>query len=891
MNPIHRRKFLQTTGSAVALPILANAPAAAASQRVSLLLDSLPEGPGRWAADQLRRTLEARGIAVQVCQKLAEVPAGHLCIVAAGAGSGIAQEVLRGANIRVPSTPESLAIALGNIGGKSMLAAYGHDARGVVYALLELSDRAENGADAVAALTAPRGLAEQPANQIRSVSRAFVSDVEDKSWFNDRAMWPEYLTMLAAQRFNRFNLCLSLGYDFMRQVTDAYFLFPYPFLFSVPGYKVRATNLPDTERDNNLAMLRFISEETVKRGLDFQLGLWTHTYEWIDTKNANHYIEGLTPQNHAAYCRDALALLLKECPAITGLTIRIHGESGVPEGNYDFWRTLFGAIATCGRRVEIDMHAKGMDQEMIDVALETRQPVVLSPKYWAEHFGMPYHQAAIRELEMVHPDRQPGHGALMKISAGTRSFLRYGYGDLMKEDRQYKIIFRMFPGALRHLLWGDPQIASGYGRVTSFCGSDGIELHEPLFFKGRRGSGLPGGRNAYADASLNPKWDWQKFLYYYRVWGRNLYSPTTEPEVWQRYLRKEFRSAAPAAEAALANASRIIPTFTTSHGASAAHNSYWIEMYVNMSLTDPKRHHYRDTPEPRVFGNVSPFDPQLFSTMNDFAREMLSENRTGKYSPVDVATWLEEYSAAGAKHLADAQKLGPQTPEFRRFAIDTGIQIGLGQFWAAKLRAGVLYGIYEQTGDRAALQETIRMYRAARDAWSEFATPLKTVYRADIAYGGEKFLRGHWFDRLAAIDDDISEVSAKLDQTKAGEPSGRVRAAVTEALRRSKRPNVSGRHAPPARFQPGQPLPIEAAFEKASSVRLYYRHVDQAERYESAEMQGRDNVFRAEIPAVYTQTDYPLEYYFEVHYPGNAAIFPGLGADLMQQPYFAVRRA
>ncbi len=504
MSSMHRRRFLQTTGSAAALPVLRSV-AVAASQPVSIVLEGVTSGPGRWAAGQLRRTLESRNVAVKMHQTLAESEPGDLCILACTQGSQNGQQVLRSANIALPTTPESLAVALGKAGGKSVLAAYGHDSRGLVYALLELADRAENGVDPVAALTSTEAIAERPANQIRSISRAFVSDVEDKPWFNDRAMWPEYLTMLAAQRFNRFNLCLSLGYDFMRQVTDAYFLFPYPFFFAVPGYNVRATNLPDSERDNNLALLRFISEETVKRGLDFQLGLWTHAYEWIDTKNANHYIEGLNAGNHAAYCRDALALLLKECPAITGLTIRIHGESGVPEGNYDFWRTIFGAIANCGRKIEIDMHAKGMDQEMIDVAVQTKQPVVLSPKYWAEHFGMPYHQAAIRELEMAHPERQPGHGALMKISAGTRSFLRYGYGDLMKEDRPYKIIFRMFPGALRHMLWGDPQIASGYGRVTSFCGANGIEIHEPLFFKGRRGSGLPGGRNGYADASLNLK--------------------------------------------------------------------------------------------------------------------------------------------------------------------------------------------------------------------------------------------------------------------------------------------------------------------------------------------------------------------------------------------------
>jgi hypothetical protein len=30
--------------------------------------------------------------------------------------------------------------------------------------------------------------------------------------------------MMAEQRFNRFNLAMGIGYDFVRQVTDAYFL-------------------------------------------------------------------------------------------------------------------------------------------------------------------------------------------------------------------------------------------------------------------------------------------------------------------------------------------------------------------------------------------------------------------------------------------------------------------------------------------------------------------------------------------------------------------------------------------------------------------------------------------------------------------------------------------
>ena len=96
---------------------------------------------------------------------------------------------------------------------------------------------------------------EQPANQVRSLTRLFCSEPEDKPWYNDREMWPRYFDMLVSQRFNRFNLAFGIGYDFIRKVTDSYFLFTYPFLLKVPGYNVRVPQLSDAERDRNLEML------------------------------------------------------------------------------------------------------------------------------------------------------------------------------------------------------------------------------------------------------------------------------------------------------------------------------------------------------------------------------------------------------------------------------------------------------------------------------------------------------------------------------------------------------------------------------------------------------------------------------------------------------------
>src|ERR1039457_4509070 len=105
------------------------------------------------------------------------------------------------------------------------------------------------------------------------------------------------------------------------------------------------------------------------------------------------------------------------------------------------------------------MHTKGMSQQMTDVALGTGLPVTMSPKFWGEHLGMPYHQADIRKLEKPRSEDKPG---LMALSEGTRSFLRYGYGDLLADDRKWKVVHRIWPGTQRVLLWGDPTFAAAY---------------------------------------------------------------------------------------------------------------------------------------------------------------------------------------------------------------------------------------------------------------------------------------------------------------------------------------------------------------------------------------------------------------------------------------------
>jgi hypothetical protein len=424
--------------------------------------------------------------------------------------------------------------------------------------------------------------------------------------------------------------------------------------------------------------------------------------------------------------------------------------------------------------------------------------------------------------------------------------------------------------------------------MFGFCGSTGTDLMEPLTCRGRRGTGT-GNRSGYVDASIEPRWDWEKYAYWYRVWGRFLYDPDTDLEVCARH----FQGATPAWASALARASRILPIVTTAHLPSAACDAYWPEIYWNQPVTgEPSYNPYGDTSRPKVFQNASPLDPQLFSRMSEFADELLKGERGGKYSPVEVAQWIEDLAEGAMRDLGRAG--APKSAELRRLEIDVAMQAGLGRFFAARFRSGVLFAIHERTGDRRALEESLKTYKTARAAWAQVAARAKGVYAADLSASDKDSERGQWVDRLALIDDDIARMEQRLASATTASDA-RVAAAIVEVLARPSRRPAGCTHRPPSAFRPKEALEIGIQVAKVrtiASARLYYRRVNQSERYQSIEMEFRNNAYRASIPGSYTDSPYPLEYYFEFkERPDKAWLYPGFAENLANLPYFVVRQA
>jgi len=170
------------------------------------------------------------------------------------------------------------------------------------------------------------------------------------------------------------------------------------------------------------------------------------------------------------------------------------------------------------------------------------------------------------------------------------------------------------------------------------------------------------------------------------------------------------------------------------------------------------------------------------------------------------------------------------------------------------------------------------------------------VYVPDLTFGDASSLRGHWSDRLAAIDNDISILEDRA-RTVATANSQSIPVLIDAVQGRpAARPTLGVGHLPQASFRRGQSVTIELLPIKGGAApakaQLHYRHAQQAEAWNTLAMTPVGDGFRAEIPAEYTSTPFPLIYYFELHdNTAQVAIYPGFNSTLANEPYFVLRQS
>src|SRR5205823_4638627 len=148
-------------------------------------------------------------------------------------------------------------------------------------------------------------------------------------------------------------------------------------------------------------------------------------------------------------------------------------------------------------------------------------------------------------------------------------------------------------------------------------------------------------------------------------------------------------------------------------------------------------------------------------------------------------------------------------------------------------------------------------------------------------------IRGQWADRLAHIDRDLAgmrTVAAKNTADAAGA------AALVKLSEKARPPAFNATHTAEENFKPGDAQRIRLGVTGAlpDGVKLWYRHVNQAEKYKSIDMTRGTGEFTATIPADYTKSPYALQYYFEITAGNQATLSPGFKENFTGMPYYFV---
>jgi len=669
--------------------------------------------PGEFGRGELEASLRQRNVDVQHAAEPAKASRGALLLV------GIPDRDLRlhdleiSTRISVPPNPESYALRRLELDGRPALVAAGSDERGVMYALLEIARlirHLDAGTTVMLALSQIREETAKPSVQVRGMVQFLHSADLEKSWYYDRGYWESYLGMLAEDRFNSFNLVFAHQTSYLAP--------PYPFLFTVEKYpQVRVPGLTPADQRRNLEALQMISRMARERGIDFIMGIWEQR-AW--KRGQQSMVGGLTDDILVDYARLAMEKLLRLCPDISGIQLRVNTESGIENGRQaEFYRDgIIAGMKAAGRPVLLDLRGWGALPETLQAATRSGLPMRLSMKYWAEFMGMPYQPAQMLPS--------------------------YSYADFLRYPRLYPVMYQVWSlGSHRLLPWGSVDWMKRFVPSTRLGDGLGFETCAPLSQKGY--GNPPGDWQIFVSPEREYyRWEFQRYWLYYLLYGRLSYDPETRGDVWMDEFRSHFgeKAAAPVFEA-FQRAGEVIP-FLVSYRLSNPNMYIWPEKQMGGVLD--------------FYIEVKPADTAHFATFQEYVAEHLQGVRSAKMLPEEASRKL----AAMAKGIeqavarADATLSPGENKEYAANRIDLMVLALLARYHSHKILAGANLTLFYASGDEAALQSAESHAAAGLEIWEQLVRLTDGVYYPHMIFGPQDV--GHWKDNLVFVRYDVERL-------------------------------------------------------------------------------------------------------------------------------------
>jgi hypothetical protein len=235
------------------------------------------------------------------------------------------------------------------------------------------------------------------------------------------------------------------------------------------------------------------------------------------------------------------------------------------------------------------------------------------------------------------------------------------------------------------------------------------------------------------------RWDFERYWYFYLLWGRLSYDPAAPDVLWMREFERRFGPAAPDVFEAYRQASRVLNEIVAVHLADP--NMYiWPEINPGGLIDSYKE--------------VLPSDWRYVASIQEAVQNLLTGTPSAKQTALDTAASFEDMASRIESALVRARaKLPPDHREWSGTAPDFQVLASLARYHAHKQRAALNLEWFDVTGNARALAEARKNVTLGIAEWQRLASFTDGLYSHDFANGPDDV--GHWKDKLPYVLHDL----------------------------------------------------------------------------------------------------------------------------------------
>ena len=820
--------------------------------------------PIRFGADEIQRTLAARGLSSRVTDSARDL--GPVVIDLGLARSG--RDVC-------PPAPESYAVREDVSADRCVVRAVGRDAVGAMYAALDVAEQLRRVSSASDMAEAVAERSKSPHLPIRGVNPFVLRQglEQPDSYFHSIDYWRGYLDLLARSRCNF--LDLHAAYD----VETTEYVNAFPYLFG--GLDGDADPPARVEPAKNLAMLKRIVRMAKARGI--KVGFMNY----VAGASAEPGDGAVKPGQSAnegtvAYTRKCVRRLLAECPDLYMLGFRLGGSGA----NAEFFEQSYLA-STAAARKSMPMYTRTWlcgRTAVMDLASKHAGPFFVETKYNGEHLGLPY---------VVTSNRVSNWGG------GS-------YQDYVNYPRNYEIVFQVQAnGTHRIFHWGDPEFVSRCVRSCRFGGAKGMSVQPMTACYPRTNYFL----NAEVLGKPEFRWAYERHWFWYLLWGRLAYDPELPEQVWIDAFKERFGGeAGERVYRGVVAASRIVPLIYAYHCLGAGRQ----DMAPEFETGDSHRRRCEKDGTARSdwegditdFAKVRALDDTAMASIRGYVHAQVSGEADGRFGPQDAVRLWRAAALHAREHIQAAEPSVSRSPqEFRCIKLDIQAVGSLALYYAEKTGAAVALEFYRQTGHYEYLRTAQHRLETAIAVWGYLSTATRLQYLPllePIRMGTRRFTWGQEGTDLprdlaairrlqedfgasvrAMFKEDLHELAKELGMYPARSRKELMHRKEELEKLFARTPPIIG-HCPVFRALPGRALRIAVTLKtvaKKLPTWLWYRRAGDKAFNKIDMVQRKDaQTYMAFIPAE-AMAPGKVEYYVECGRGKGRAVWPAKGGE------------